>query len=617
MTALRSKIQNLINAGNEKTGNEYINLTDVMQALIDGYVDSRTPAFIADFSGEHPSALQFYTWDGRDYGGVTQPLSSIRCSDDVCDLMTYYDSVSGKWLRQMITTGGLFESDNFTLTFKAKFDGNAGSWNNIITYGTGTHWTNGIYSDGVKWPAGGEIDAFEQAGGYSANPNTFSPTFHYGAGSNSYYPRKHEYSRIASGVSLPVNQWAEYKFELKNGEAKVYVNDILIANGNGSDLVVNNEYMWNYHPFLKPQAFYIDCKAAVDSASIDTSNEYHFYVKDFEVMTASKMDTPCTGLSIFPQMWEMETTLVFPTNAEIFFDKVFTPANTSNKACSWQSSNPAVATVCQGYVKTLSEGNCVITATCGSSVSTYQLTVSNANTDIPCAGVVVDTSEIQIVGANTTDLSAFIYKYPRYTTDNVVLSSSDTTVATVDGTSITGVGEGTATITVRCGDATADVPVIVSSGIIFESDISLKGSNQTLSSEAITYDETQTYSFQYTFGAHTPVYSATTNNCMVGPVRSTNATRNGQLQWLGASSKWVVPMAAATKDISPAIGDIITIVHNFATNRMVIYKNGTSLYTGDPGRSYFTDTAKIIAQRDNANMTIAPIHIKIAIGDLH
>lgn len=614
---LKEKIQSLIAAGNAATGNDDANLTDVMQTLINGFVDLKTPAFIADFSGEHPLSSQFYTWEGRDYDGVMQPLSSIRCSDGVCDLTTFFDSVSGKWLRQMMTTGGLFESDNFTLTFGAKFDGKAGSWNNIITYGTGTHWTNGTYSDGVKWPAGGEIDAFEQAGGFSANPNTFSPIFHYGAGSNSYYPRKHEYSNIASGISLPVNQWAEYKFDLKNGEVKIYVNGVLVANKNGSNLVVNNEYMWDYHPFLKPQAFYIDCQAAVGSASIDTSNEYHFYVKDFEITTASKTNTPCTGLSIFPQMWESGTYLVFPTNAEIFFDKVFTPANTSNKACNWQSSNPNVATVCQGYVKTLSEGTCVITATCGSAVATYQLTVSNANTSIPCAGVIVGANAIQIVGTNITDLSDVIYKYPRFTTDSVVLSSSDPTVATVDGMSVTGVGEGTATITVRCGNATTTVPVNVSSGIVFESDITLTEINQTLSEEAIVYDEAQTYSFQYTFGAHTPLYSKTTNNCRVGPVRSNDAVRNGAIQWLGASSKWVAIMAAEEKDISPAIGDVITVVYNFATNSMSIYKNGASLYRGDPGRDYFIDTAKIIAQRDNANMTIAPTHIKIAIGDLH
>ena len=575
--------------------------------------------FSADFTGEHPLASQFYSWEGRDFEAVIDSMSNIVCANGVVDLKSYYDSTRAKWIEQLICTGGLFESDNFTLTFKAKFNGTAGSWNNVITYGTGTHWTNGTYSDGVKWPAGGEIDAFEQAGGYKENPNTFSPVFHYGAGSNSYFPHHHDLQSIRSGIPLPVDEWADYKFVLKDGVVTLYVNDEQVAQGDGSELIVNNEYLWNYHPFLKPQAFYIDAKCASRSASIDTSNEYHFYVKDFDIVTESKQNTPCTALSIYPQMWGQNATgLVFPTNAEIYFDRVYTPANTSNKACTWESSDTSIATVCQGYVKTKAEGTCTITATCGNATAIYSLVVSDSSTNIPCVGIIIDTNTLELVEYGSVDLSSEIYKYPRFTTQNISLSSSDTSVASVNGTTVNGVGIGTANITITCGNATTIIPITVSSGLVFESDIDLKTSNQDLSSEAINYDFTQTYSFQYTFKNYTPKGTQTAPNCIVGPARSNVAIRNGCIKYLAASETWNYYLRSEPKTFTPVDGDILTLVHNFATGKMNVYLNDNLISSNATiGQDYFTDTAKVVANKENANMTVAPTHIKIAIGDLH
>lgn len=615
---IREKVQSLIDAGNATTGNEDTTLTDVILSLIDGYTDNKIPAFIADFSGSSPSPSQFYSWEGRQYGSALHmPLSSIECENGVAHLTTKYGSTEELWLTQMMCTAGLFESDNFTLTFKAMFDGTAGSWNNVITYGTGTYWTSNLYSDGVQWPAGGEIDAFEQAGGYAANPNTISPVFHFGAGSNSSYTPHHEFQSIASGVSLPLNEWVECKFILKDGVVKLYLNGTQIGEKDGSGYAVNNEYLWDYRPFTKPQAFYIACGAATDSASISTSDEYNFYVKDFEVLTESKTDTPCTGLTIYPQMWNRGTALTFPTNAAIYFDRVYTPKETSNKACVWTSSNTAVATVVQGYVKTLSEGTCTITATCGTATASYDLVVSNSSTSVPCAGVTVASSELQIVGTSSTDLNGIIYKFPNYTTDSIQLISSDTSIVTVSGTTVTGTGAvGTATVTVKCGNASTTIPVVTSSGVVFESDIALSGTGQTISADEITYDQTQTYSFQYTFGAYTPKSGSTSNNCIVGVVTAENTTRNGCVQWL-TSSKWIAYIGGSQKDLTPSAGDVITYVHNFADRSTVIYKNGVEMYNGRTAVDYFNATAKIIAQKDNQNMTVAPTHIKIAIGDLH
>lgn len=415
--------------------------------------------FAADFSGLAPSADQFYSWEGRIYdNAIYDALQNIKCTDGVAVLTSVYDSANSRWTKQMMCTGGIFEADNFTCKFRAKFSGLAGSWHNIITYGTGTHWTNGIYSDGVKWPAGGEIDAFEQAGGYADVPNTMhTPTGHYGSGTNSGYPNTHQ-SRVTGTVEFTTDEWHDFKFSLNSGYVKVWIDDVLVGENDFSDCIVSNNYMADYAPFLKPQAFYIDGSCASGAGAIDTSNVYKLEVSDFKIIQDAYVE--CTGLEIFPQMWARGTELVFPVGAELYLDRVYTPANTSNKACVWNSSNEAVATVVQGYVKVLAEGEATITATCGGASASYALTASNSAANVPCAKVAADKENGITVG-DTKTVSITAYLYPSFTTDDVSWATSDPGVATVENGVVSGVAVGKAYITVTCGAKSTVVPVDV------------------------------------------------------------------------------------------------------------------------------------------------------------
>ena len=70
---------------------------------------------------------------------------------------------------------------------------------------------------------------------------------------------------------------------------------------------------------------------------------------------------------------------------------------------------------------------------------------------VPCAGLTVDSSVVLDKVGDSVRLNVTVK--PATTTDTVVYSSSDESVATVDSTGlITAVGEGEATITVSCGD---------------------------------------------------------------------------------------------------------------------------------------------------------------------
>lgn len=431
-------------------------------------VSNLVSVFTADFSGATPLASQFYAWENRVYGSaIYDVLSNIQCIDNVAHLTSVYDSENSRWKKQMICTGGLFESDNFICEFEAKFDGKAGSWNNVITYGTGTHWTNGMYSDGVKWPAGGEIDAFEQAGGYSESPNYFkTPTVHYGSGAESGYLNTHEVGKSFNENTIFITgEWHKFKFSLQNGYVKVYIDDELKQEGDFSNCVVNNNYLYNYKPFLKPQAFYIDGQCADNS---DTSNTYDFSIKNFKI--SQSKDIKCVGLKIYPQMWESGTQLIFPTNAEIFFDKKFTPYNVSNKACKWESTNPNVATVCEGYVKTLTEGITTIKATCGNITATYELTVNNTTKNIPCVGLELEGESKQLDIDTTASFKTYIY--PKFTTDDLQISYSNNGIVTYDGNTLTAIKAGTTKITVNCGTKTVSFEVTVND---------LYGSNAILS----------------------------------------------------------------------------------------------------------------------------------------
>lgn len=418
-------------------------------------VSNLVSVFTADFSGDTPLANQFYSWENRIYGSaIYDALSNIQCIDNVAHLTSVYDSENSRWKKQMMCTGGLFESDNFICEFEAKFDGKAGSWQNVITYGTGTHWTNGMYSDGVKWPSGGEIDVFEQAGGYSESPTGFkTPSTHWGSGTGSGYPNTHEF-RYGDVIGFTTNEWHKFKFSLQNGYAKIWIDDVLVGENDFSDCVVNNNYLYNYKPFLKPQAFYIDGQCADNS---DTANTYDFSIKNFKIYQEKNIE--CTGLEIYPQMWEKGTQLVFPTDAELFFDKIFTPTNVSNKACKWESSDKNVATVCEGYVKTLKEGTTTIKATCGTTTATYELIVNNTTKNIPCIGLELEGESKQLDIDTTSSFKTYVY--PKFATDDLQISYSNNGIVTYDGNTLTAIKAGTTTVSITCGTKTVSFEVTV------------------------------------------------------------------------------------------------------------------------------------------------------------
>ena len=135
----------------------------------------------------------------------------------------------------------------------------------------------------------------------------------------------------------------------------------------------------------------------------------------------------------------------------------------SSAVVTWSSSNETVATVnSQGQVTAVGNGTAMITARSGSASSSIMVTVMQT-----AGSIVIEpmTATLMALGETVQLAATVLDQNDQPVADTVVTwSSSDETVATVsvDGL-VTGVGNGTATITARSGSAFAEIEVTVRS----------------------------------------------------------------------------------------------------------------------------------------------------------
>ena len=150
------------------------------------------------------------------------------------------------------------------------------------------------------------------------------------------------------------------------------------------------------------------------------------------------------------------------------------PSNATNKSVSWKSSDTGVATVdANGKVTAVKAGSATITVTTSDGSKTATCSVTVAANSVPVTDVTIDKAEISIVEGESQKLGATVT--PDNATDkNVVWTSSDNTVATVDGSgNVTAVKAGSATITAKAGDKTATCLVTVTAKEIVLNEIAI------------------------------------------------------------------------------------------------------------------------------------------------
>ena len=135
----------------------------------------------------------------------------------------------------------------------------------------------------------------------------------------------------------------------------------------------------------------------------------------------------------------------------------FFPFNTTDsKAVSWSSSNASVVSVVNGRLTAKKVGTATITAKVGIRVATCRVTVK-----APLRSISLNRSSAVLTAGKSTNLS--VYYNPSNTTDsrNVIWSSSNNAVATVNRGKVVAKKAGTATITAKVGTKKAVCRVTV------------------------------------------------------------------------------------------------------------------------------------------------------------
>ena len=124
----------------------------------------------------------------------------------------------------------------------------------------------------------------------------------------------------------------------------------------------------------------------------------------------------------------------------------------------WSSSNTKVVAVEQGVITAVGGGNATVTVTTSSGkTATCTVTVT-----VPATGVALDKTAVTLHKGGTLQLSAVLT--PADSTDNLTWQSDNEAVVTVDRGVLTGVGVGTANVTVATASgftASCKVTVII------------------------------------------------------------------------------------------------------------------------------------------------------------
>jgi len=141
------------------------------------------------------------------------------------------------------------------------------------------------------------------------------------------------------------------------------------------------------------------------------------------------------------------------------------PEDATNKNVTWKSSNESVATVANGVVTAIEEGDATITVTTadGNYTASAAVTVEEKKQEeIKVTGVTLDKNTDTLKIGETLSLTATILP-ENATNKNVTWKSSDVSIATVSSGVVTALSKGTATITVETEDGkyTDTVTVIV------------------------------------------------------------------------------------------------------------------------------------------------------------
>ena len=164
-----------------------------------------------------------------------------------------------------------------------------------------------------------------------------------------------------------------------------------------------------------------------------------------------------------------ETTISLNIGATTTLVPIILPENATDKTVSWNSSDETIATVENGVVTAIAEGDAVITVTTYDGGFTAQCEILVREAVIPVESVEINEESLDLtVGDEPVQLSVTVL--PEDATDkSVVWTSSDETVVTVSEEGlITIIGVGTSSITASSGNVISEPCVVTVSEQIIQ-----------------------------------------------------------------------------------------------------------------------------------------------------
>lgn len=161
---------------------------------------------------------------------------------------------------------------------------------------------------------------------------------------------------------------------------------------------------------------------------------------------------PSSGISL------SESELIFTGGGSQTLTATILPEGCTEEV-QWESSNASAVQVVDGVVTAVANGTAVITVTCGGYSASCTVTVSGMEEAVPCTGITLDQTVLNFSEAGSRTLTATVV--PENTTDPIVWSSSNETVATVENGNVTALKNGSTVITASCGSCSAECSVSV------------------------------------------------------------------------------------------------------------------------------------------------------------
>lgn len=200
---------------------------------------------------------------------------------------------------------------------------------------------------------------------------------------------------------------------------------------------------------------------AIPCGATNNIKQIRDYIRDRQAyvdaeFAAMIIPVACTGISLD------KSALTFTAEGTQTLTATVSPDD-CNEPMFWVVGNPEIATISVDgnvcTVETVGNGNTAITATCGNYSANCSVAVSGIAEGVPCTGITLNKTTLDFDGGGTETLSATVT--PSDTTDKVVWTSDNRSIAIVENGVVTPMKSGSCNIVATCGEYSASCAVTV------------------------------------------------------------------------------------------------------------------------------------------------------------